>query len=128
MPWLCPDVSEHGTQSHRWTRTTHRGSRGQRRVRWQRGMGQIRLDAYGDGGYGGLRAGSDLAGRITLWRNRLGFEGRLLYMYFADDVQTENHSHMMGVQLGARWAIINGLCSTSSPRTTSIGFTTLSFD
>lgn len=78
-------------------------------VRWQRGQGQVRLDAYGDGGYGGIRAGSDLAGRILVLRNRLGFEGRLLYMYFADDVQTANRSHMMGVQVGARWAIINGL-------------------
>ena len=78
-------------------------------VRWQRDHGQIRLDAYGDGGYGGLRAGSDLAGRLLVLRNRLGFEGRLLYMYFADDQKPDNRSHMLGMQLGARWAIINGL-------------------
>ena len=42
-------------------------------------------------------------------RNRLGFEGRLLYMYFADDMKTDNRSHMFGMQLGARWAIVSGL-------------------
>jgi len=78
-------------------------------VRWQRQQSQIRLDAYGDGGYGGLRAGSDLAGRIQVMRNRLGFEGRLLYMYFADDQKPDLRSHMLGFQAGARWAIIHGL-------------------
>jgi hypothetical protein len=78
-------------------------------IRWQRDHGQLRLDAYGDGGYGGLRAGSDLSGRVQVLRNRLGFEGRLLYMYFADDMKTDNRSHMLGMQLGARWAIVSGL-------------------
>ncbi len=78
-------------------------------VRWQRENGLLRLDAYGDGGYGGLRAGSDLSGRLLVWRNRLGFEGRLLYLYFADDQKVDLRSHMFGFQVGARWAIINGL-------------------
>jgi len=77
--------------------------------RFQRGPGQLRLDVYADGGYGGLRVGSDVSGRLLVLRNRLGFEGRLLYMYFADDLRPEQQSHMVGIQAGARWAIVQGL-------------------
>lgn len=78
-------------------------------ARWQRGPGQLRLDLYADGGYGGLRAGGDVSGRLMILRNRLGFEGRVLYLYFEDDLQIENRSHMVGFQVGSRWAIANGL-------------------
>ena len=54
------------------------GSAGARLTRRQ---GNVRLEVFGDGGYGGLRAGSELSGRLLLLRNTVGLEGRAMYMY-----------------------------------------------
>ena len=53
--------------------------------RWDADPGRsLRLDLYYEDGYGGLRAGGDLAGRWQLVRS-LGIEGRVSVVRFAED-------------------------------------------
>lgn len=76
-------------------------------VRLDRRPGFARLDVYYDGGHGGWRAGADAAGRLLLLKNRLGLEGRLTYMHWADDNRGEMDS--VGLQAGARYALARGI-------------------
>jgi hypothetical protein len=78
-------------------------------ARYDRRMGFVRADLYYDGGYGGQRAGADLAGRLRLVRDLLGLEGRLTYMYWADGGREQNNTHSFGMQLGARYAVTRGV-------------------
>lgn len=77
-------------------------------VRYRRARGFVRLDGYCDGGYGGTRAGADLSGRLLLHRDTIGIEGRVYYMYWADDQRARNSSHGVALQGGVRWAIHRG--------------------
>lgn len=78
-------------------------------ARLSRRLGTVRLEAYGDGGYGGLRTGAELSGRLLLLRNTLGLEGRALYLYWADDQRESNRSHSVALQAGVRYAIVRGV-------------------
>src|SRR6185312_5924602 len=78
-------------------------------ARLERRMGFVRLEAYGDGGYGGVRAGADVSGRLLLLRNNLGLEGRAMYLYWADDQRDYNRSHSLALQAGVRYAIVRGV-------------------
>ena len=84
--------------------------------------GWVRLDGYYENGYGGLRAGVDLAGRVKLWGDDLGIragsvfaEGRLSYVSFRDDSRPEDHADSFGVQAGMRWTPLDGI-SRARPR------------
>ena len=78
-------------------------------ARLTRRLGTVRLEAYGDGGYGGLRTGAELSGRLLLLRNTLGLEGRAMYLYWADDQRENNNSHSVALQAGVRYAIVRGV-------------------
>ena len=78
-------------------------------ARLERRMGSLRLEAYGDGGYGGVRTGADLSGRLLLLRNNLGLEGRAMYLYWADDQRDNNRSHSLALQAGVRYALVRGV-------------------
>ncbi len=77
-------------------------------LRYRRPQGFVRLDGYCDGGYGGLRAGGDLSGRLLLFRDRIGLEGRFMYLYWADDERLQSRSHGLALQGGIRWTILSG--------------------
>lgn len=77
-------------------------------VRFDRRSGFVRIDAYCDGGYGGLRAGGDVSGRLLFFRNQLGLEGRAIYLYWADDQRAANTSHSGTFQAGVRWSAFRG--------------------
>jgi hypothetical protein len=90
------------------------GSLGGRMALGRRGW--VRLDGYYENGYGGLRAGVDLAGRVKLWGDDLGIragsvfaEGRLSYASFRDDARPEDHADSFGVQAGVRWTPLDGI-------------------
>lgn len=78
-------------------------------ARLTRRLGTVRLEAYADGGYGGLRAGADLSGRLLLLRNTLGLEGRVMYLYWADDQRESNRTHSVALQAGVRYALVRGV-------------------
>ncbi|HRI54901.1 MAG TPA: hypothetical protein PLW65_32410, partial [Pseudomonadota bacterium] len=78
-------------------------------ARLTRRLGTLRLEAYADGGYGGLRAGADLSGRLLLVRNTLGLEGRAMYLYWADDQRESNRTHSVSLQAGVRYALVRGV-------------------
>jgi hypothetical protein len=78
------------------------------------GRGYLRLDGYYEDGYGGTKAGADLAARVRAFGDPivgsgLSFEGRLSYVWFRDDSRTIDHAHSFGVQAGARYAFAHGL-------------------
>jgi hypothetical protein len=78
--------------------------------------GWARLDGYYEDGYGGRRAGVDLATRVRLYGDELGIrsgsvfaEGRLSYASFRDDIRPEDHADSFGVQAGIRWTPLDGI-------------------
>jgi hypothetical protein len=83
------------------------------------GRGWARLDGYYENGYGGLRAGIDLAARVRLWGDDRGVragnvsaEGRLSYAAFRDDSRpaaSNGHADSFGVQAGVRWTPLDGI-------------------
>jgi hypothetical protein len=80
--------------------------------RYSFSRGYLRLDSYFDDGYGGRRAGVDVAGRLLLFgnpRDGMALEGRLSFADFADDVRPIDSAESFGVQAGLRWAPIHGL-------------------
>jgi hypothetical protein len=76
------------------------------------GRGYLRLDGYYEDGYGGTRAGTELAGRLRVlgdWLSGLIVEGRLSYVWFQDDLRTIDHSHSLGFQAGVRYSFVRGI-------------------
>lgn len=78
--------------------------------------GWARLDGYYEDGYGGLRAGVELAGNVRLWGDDYGLkkgsifaEGRVSLASFADDIRPEDHANSFGVQAGLRWTPLDGV-------------------
>lgn len=77
-------------------------------LRYRRQHGFVRLDGFFDDGYGGLRGGGDLSGRLLLLRDTIGLEGRVMYIYWADDLRESSRSHGVSLQGGVRWAFMKG--------------------
>ena len=80
------------------------------------GRGWARLDGYYEDGYGGRRAGVDLAGSVRIWGDDGGIragavvaEGRLSYASFRDDSRPQDHADSFGVQAGVRWTPLDGI-------------------
>jgi hypothetical protein len=84
------------------------GSAGARVDFWR---GFVRLDGYYEDGYGGEKGGVDVAARVRVFGQDdkgLGFEGRVSYVYFKNDLRELNSAHSFGLQAGLRWAITQG--------------------
>jgi hypothetical protein len=74
--------------------------------------GYARLDVYYEDGYGGLKTGVDLGGRLLLlggWDTGLVAEGRASYIHFRDDSRTIDHADSLGLQAGLRYSFTRGL-------------------
>jgi hypothetical protein len=81
-------------------------------ARYELGRGWARCDAYYEDGYGGHRAGVELATRIRLQgdpRDGLFLEGRMSYAGFRDDVRPEDRADSFGLQAGLRWSPMHGI-------------------
>jgi hypothetical protein len=72
-------------------------------------LGLVRINAYADGGYGGLRVGGDVVGRLMLMRNTVGLEARAMYLYWADSERIENNAHSASLQGGVYYALVRGV-------------------
>jgi hypothetical protein len=74
--------------------------------------GYVRLDAYYEDGYGGIKAGVDASARVALYRDLqtgLVAEARLDYVHFKDDSRTIDHADSFGVQAGLRYSFVRGV-------------------
>jgi hypothetical protein len=74
--------------------------------------GYVRLDAYYEDGYGGIKTGVDASGRVALYGNLqtgLVAEARLDFVHFQDDSRTIDHADSFGVQAGLRYSFLNGI-------------------
>lgn len=78
-------------------------------LRLDRRLGLVRISAYADGGYGGLRVGGDVVGRLMLMRNTVGLEARAMYLYWADSQRIENNAHSASLQAGVYYALVRGV-------------------
>lgn len=77
-----------------------------------RTRGWLRLDGYYEDGYGGRRAGVELATRVRLFGDPIdgGFaEGRMSYAGFRDDARPEDRADSFGAEVGLRYTPIHGL-------------------
>jgi hypothetical protein len=80
------------------------------RLDWRRGY--LRVDGYYENGYGGIKAGADLAGRVLFlgeWVTGLVGEGRVSFVHFQDDARTIDHADSFGLQAGLRYTFLRGL-------------------
>jgi hypothetical protein len=71
--------------------------------------GSLRLDGYGEAGYGGVKLGADLAGRVRVIESSLLLEARLSLVHFAADLSPANHADSFGVAGGAIYRLLAGL-------------------
>lgn len=81
-------------------------------ARYDLGRGWARLDGYYEDGYGGRRAGLELATRIRLYGDKIDglfVEGRMSYAGFRDDARPEDRADSFGVQAGLRWTPMRGI-------------------
>lgn len=75
---------------------------------YRHAQSHVRVDGFVDLGYGGTRAGGDVAGRWALYHDTVSLEGRVLYTYWADELHDSNRSHGVALQAGVRWAFMRG--------------------
>jgi hypothetical protein len=76
---------------------------------WRRGRGFLRWDGYLDEGYGGLKAGVDLAGRFAV-RAPFELEGRLTGFTWRSDLNPATDAGItIGVQAGGRYQLGHGV-------------------
>lgn len=80
-------------------------------VRFRNERGELRLDGFAEGGYGGRRIGGLLAGGLELDRE-WSIHGRVSLIRFADDSRTSLRGTNAGVQLGARYQINRGIATS----------------
>jgi len=74
--------------------------------------GWARVDGSYEDGYGGLRAGAEMAANIRILGDPLeGFfaQGRLSYVAFRDDIRPVDRANSFGLQAGLRWTPIHGI-------------------
>ena len=81
-------------------------------ARLELGRGWLRADGYYEDGYGGRRAGAELASRVRIWGDPLDgifAEGRMSYAGFRDDSRPIDRADSFGVQAGVRWTPLPGI-------------------
>jgi hypothetical protein len=74
--------------------------------------GYLRLDGYFEDGYGGQRAGVDLAARMVIFGDfgkGLSAEGRISYAHFRDDLRPLDAADSLGLAAGLRYRVLRGL-------------------
>ena len=69
----------------------------------------MRLDGFGLGGEGGVRAGGSLDTRTMVAWNRLGLDGRVYGTYYKDDVSTQREGYAIAVQGGFNAQLFRGI-------------------
>jgi len=79
---------------------------------WRRGRGMVRGDGYWDDGYGGRKAGVDVAARAPVHR-KLELEGRLTGYHWRSDqpvaATASNGGVVFGAQAGGRYRLGEGM-------------------
>ncbi len=99
--------------------TTASGQGPERRVRPGYGGGAgvvhqrrrlaLRLDGFGLGGEGGVRAGGMATSRVHLWWDRIALDSRAFVTYYRDDVMAARRGTNLALQLGANVRLDHGV-------------------
>jgi hypothetical protein len=76
--------------------------------RLRTGRARLRLDLFYEDGFGGLRAGGDVSGRLRI-TNDIELEGRMTTIVYDEDLIEELHGVTFGAQAGARWELDDGI-------------------
>jgi hypothetical protein len=69
----------------------------------------LRLDGFGLGGSGGIRAGGSLDTRTHVWWDRLALDGRFYGVYFLDELVEERHGYSLAFQAGGNLRLWDGV-------------------
>jgi hypothetical protein len=77
-------------------------------LRVELGRGYVRADGYYEDGWGGVKAGVDVSGRVLIV-DGLSAEARVSYVHFEDDVRPIDHADSFGLSAGARYLLRRGL-------------------
>lgn len=91
------------------TRRARPGYGGGAGVVHQRRRLSLRLDAFGLGGEGGVRAGGSASSRVHLWWDRVALDSRAFVTYYRDDVTQARRGTNLALQLGANVRLDHGV-------------------
>ena len=69
----------------------------------------MRLDGFGLGGEGGLRAGGSVDTRTHVWYDRIALDGRAYYTYFRDDLVADRRGYSLALQVGTNIRLAHGV-------------------
>jgi hypothetical protein len=69
----------------------------------------MRLDGFGLGGEGGMRAGGSVDTRTHVWYDRLALDGRAYYVHFRDDLVADRRGYSLALQVGTNIRLAHGV-------------------
>jgi len=69
----------------------------------------LRLDGFGLGGSGGVRAGGSVDTRTHVWWDRLALDGRFYGVYFSDELVEDRHGYSFAFQAGGNLRLWDGV-------------------
>lgn len=76
---------------------------------YQRRRFALRMDGFGLGGEGGMRAGGNVDTRTHLVYDRLGLDARAYFVAYRDDVSADRHGWSMAIQAGGNLKLAHGI-------------------
>jgi hypothetical protein len=69
----------------------------------------LRLDGFGLGGQGGVRAGGSVDTRTHVWWDRLALDGRFYGVYFRDELVEDRRGYSLAFQAGGNLRLWDGV-------------------
>jgi hypothetical protein len=69
----------------------------------------MRLDGFGLGGEGGMRAGGSVDTRTHVWYDRLALDGRAYYVHYRDDLVADRRGYSLALQVGTNIRLAHGV-------------------
>jgi hypothetical protein len=76
---------------------------------WQHKRFAARVDGFGMGGEGGVRAGGSLDTRTMVVWDRIGLDGRLYAVYYQDDQVEDREGYGLSIQAGTHIQVWKGI-------------------
>lgn len=69
----------------------------------------MRIDGFGLGGEGGIRAGGSIDTRTHVWYDRIALDARTYFAYYRDDLVDERRGYSVALQLGTNIRLAHGI-------------------
>lgn len=76
---------------------------------WQRRRYALRVDAFTQGGEGGMRSGGSIDGQVRVLYDRIGIDLRSYFTRYADDQMPEREGYGLSFQAGADFKLWDGI-------------------